>query len=49
MFEAGQYFNQDTGRYVWAVFCKPSRTWVFCTRPGRVAAQRLARKLNESL
>lgn len=34
------------GRRRWAVFCSPSMTWVFPERYGRLAAERLARRLN---
>ena len=48
-FEAAQYRNGDTGRYQWAVYSKSSGCWYFANRPGKRAAEALARKYNSAL
>lgn len=47
-FEAAQYRN-ETGRNQWAVYSKASGCWYFANRPGKRAAESLARKYNAAL
>jgi len=47
MYSIGLYYDQDTKRNRWAVFCSITHTWIFPTRYGRLAAEKLCNKLNK--
>ena len=48
-FSVQQYYDQDTGRYRWAVLCRKTGTWSFPSRAGKANAERLAKRMNEAL
>lgn len=48
MFHAQQHRDSE-GRYRWAVLHHPTGVWYFPTRYGRLAAQRLANRLNKEI
>ena len=45
-YEAALYYNQDTNRNQWAVFCCTTHCWYFAKRYGKAAATKLAEKMN---
>lgn len=47
-FEVARYRN-ETGRYQWAVYSNASKCWYFANRPGKRAAEALARKYNAAM
>jgi len=49
MYSIGLYYDQDTNRKRWAVFCSITRTWVFPENYGKLAAEKLCNKLNTEL
>lgn len=48
MFQAQQHRDNE-GRCRWAVLHLSTRVWYFPTRYGRLAAQRLANRLNKEI
>ena len=47
-FSAERYRDSDTGRERWAVLHRPTGVWYFPARYGRLAALRLAARLNRN-
>lgn len=46
-YSVGKYYDAETSRYRWAVWCSQSQVWYFPQRYGRIAAERLAARLNK--
>jgi hypothetical protein len=47
MFSVGKYYDTETQRHRWAVWCASSQVWYFPTRYGRKCAEALANRLNK--
>lgn len=47
MYSIGQYYDQDTNRTRWAVFCGVTNTWYLPPKYGKRAAIKMSKQFNK--